>query len=112
MLERAILGISNLNQLDNKTLGQRFIKYGEEFGEFSAEVCKLEGITHKPYDQDHLIEEAADTLQCLLSIMMHICDQEEISFMDIVDQILVKNQKWREKIPQYTINDKRADNRV
>lgn len=96
--------IEDLNALDGKSIGERFIKYGEEFGEFSAEVAKAVGITQKPYDQDHLIEEAADTLQCLLSIMLDVCEHKQINFWEILHKIPEKNQKWRSKIPQYTKN--------
>lgn len=54
--------ITKLNELDCKTITEKFIKFNEEFGEFSAEVVKMLGLTQKPFDVDHLVEEAADTL--------------------------------------------------
>lgn len=105
MLEEIIKEIEELNSLDGKDIGERFIKYGEEFGEFSAEVAKAIGITQKEYDAEHLIEESADALQCLLSIMIAICNQKGLNFFDIIHMIVVKNQKWRSKMPLYTRNE-------
>jgi NTP pyrophosphatase (non-canonical NTP hydrolase) len=93
--------IKELNGLDNKTLSDRVLKFNEEFGEFSAELCKVVGISHKPYDRDHLIEEAADSLQCHFSIIIDVCEKLDIDFDEILQMILIKNQKWRSKIPFY-----------
>lgn len=102
-MEKLILHeINELNNLDNKSIPERVLKFDEEFGEFSAEMCKLVGITHKPFDREHLIEEAADSLQCHLSIILHLCDVLKIDFSEILKMIEVKNQKWRNVIPKYT----------
>lgn len=93
--------IRELNTLDNKSIAERVLKFDEEFGEFSAELCKVVGISPKPYDRDHLLEEAADSLQCHLSIILDICTKLNIDFEEILQYILIKNQKWRSKIPLY-----------
>lgn len=97
-----ISDISRLNNLDGKNIGERVIKYGEEYGEFSAELGKLIGITHKPYDEPHLKEEMADALQCLLSIYLHIVKLTGFELHEVLDTILVKNKKWEEKLKIYT----------
>ena len=93
--------IQELNLLDKKTIPQRVLKFNEEFGEFCAEICKTEGITHKPYDEAHLKEEMADALQCQLSLSLDMCKAKGIQFSEILEMIIIKNQKWRSKIPEY-----------
>ena len=96
--------IKELNTLDNKTIPERILKYDEEFGEFSAELCKLLGLTHKPYDKEHSTEEMADVIQVLFSIYLDICTKTGITMEEVFDEIPIKNNKWREKIPNYTKN--------
>jgi len=96
--------IARINGLDGRELGTRFIKYNEEFGEFSAEVIKMLGSTQKPYDQEHLIEESADALQCLISIQLHVCKLKNIDFRVVLETILEKDKKWEAKIKEYTLN--------
>lgn len=107
-IEKIIEEINELNSLDGKTLTERFLKYNEEYGEFSAEVCKLVGISHKPYDREHLVEEMADAMQNLLSEYLDICSKTDITINEVFDTILVKNKKWREKAPLYTKNNKQV----
>lgn len=97
-----IVEIDELNSHDNKTIGERFIKYNEEFGEFSAEVAKLVGITHKQYDREHLVEEMADWIQNVFSISNHITSVTDITIDEVFDKMSEKNQKWRDLIPEYT----------
>lgn len=94
--------IEELNELDNKSIAEIALKFNEEFGEFSAELCKVIGISHKPYDRDHLLEEAADSLQCHLSVILRTCKSLNIEFIDILKTMSIKNEKWRSKIPLYT----------
>ena len=62
------------------------------------------GITHKPYDEEHLKEEMADFLQNAYSICLDICEKQGFSIDEIHDTVDEKNKKWREKAPQYTKN--------
>lgn len=101
-LNKILEEIKELNSLDKKTLTERGIKFNEEYGEFCAEFGKFLGITHKPYDKEHLIEEMADAQQNLFSIYIDICDQTGITMEEVFSTILIKNNKWREKIPLYT----------
>jgi len=102
LFSKIIEDISRINLLDGRELGTRFIKYGEEFGEFSAEVIKMIGSTQKPYDEEHLIEESADALQCLISIIIHVCKEKNIDFNIVLKTILEKNKKWEAMIKKYT----------
>jgi len=101
-LEKILDEISELNSLDGKIFLERFLKYNEEYGEFSAEVCKLIGITQKPYDEAHLIEEMADAIQNQFSVYLNVCEIANFSIEEVFKQIIVKNQKWRECYPKYT----------
>jgi hypothetical protein len=65
--------IERLNDLDSKSITEKVLKFNEEFGEFSQELIKLLGFTHKPFDEEHFVEEAADSLQVLLSIQLMSC---------------------------------------
>jgi NTP pyrophosphatase (non-canonical NTP hydrolase) len=103
-MDELLAEIEELNALDNKTLPERIIKFNEEFGEFNAEVGKLIGITHKPYDKPHLIEEAADFLQNAFSVLVATGELAGFTLDDIYNEIKVKNQKWRSKAPLYTKN--------
>lgn len=92
-----------VDTVNKRTLSEMFMKFNEEFGEFSAEVIKLGGLSPKPYDREHLVEEAADTLQCLLAIYAELEDKTDISIEEIIAKIPEKNQKWRDTIPKYTL---------
>lgn len=104
ILKKIITEINELNSIDGKTLPERFIKFNEEYGEFNAEVCKFIGITHKPYDRDHLVEEMADAMQNMFSVYLDICEKTGITIEEVFQTILIKNKKWREKAPQYAKN--------
>jgi NTP pyrophosphatase (non-canonical NTP hydrolase) len=104
IIKQIITEISELNSIDGKTLTERGLKFNEEYGEFCAEVCKFVGITHKPYDKEHLREEMSDAMQNLFSIYLDICEKTGITMDEVFEMILVKNKKWREKAPLYTIN--------
>lgn len=94
--------IARINGLDGRSIPERFVKYNEEFGEFAAEVIKMIGSTQKPYDEDHLVEESADALQCLISIMLDVCKKKNIDFTRVLETILLKDKKWEAKIKEYT----------
>lgn len=87
--------IERINKKDSKSLDLRFIKFNEEFGEMCAEYLKLRGFKKGEPDKEHLLEEMADTLQCLISIYNDIKDITGIDIMnDVLPKILEKNKKW------------------
>ena len=100
--DKILEDISRLNALDTKTIPEKVLKFNEEFGEFSQELIKLLGFTHKPYDEEHFIEESADSLQVLLSIQLAACKLKGISYSKVLDALLVKNKKWEAKSKEYT----------
>ena len=108
-MEKVIKQIRHLVHLENKSLAEKIVKFNEEFGEFCAEVVKYLGLSHKPYDRDHLVEEAADSLQVLLSIFIQIENETDITVDEIMATIPEKNEKWLSKISQYTKNDRKSD---
>lgn len=117
MIKLIIKEIQELNHLDGKNLLERMVKFNEEYGEFSAEVCKMQGISHKPFDEPHLKEEMADAMQNLFSVYLEICELRGFGIDEVFAEILVKNKKWREKAPLYTkqkaiMSSVDADNRV
>lgn len=99
-----LVEINEINQIETKELPVKIIKFNEEFGEFSAEVLKMLGYTYKEYDENELKSEMADSLQCLLSIFLDICEKRNINFEDILNKVKEKNEKWRNKISSYKKN--------
>lgn len=104
ILIELIKEIHEINQIETKELPVKIMKFNEEFGEFSAEVLKLLGYTYKKYNKDELLSEMADTLQCLLSIYLDICQNHDITFHEILIKMGEKNEKWKTKISAYTKN--------
>lgn len=100
--KQVIDDIERLNGLDSKSILEKVLKFNEEYGEFSQELIKVLGFTHKPYDEEHFIEEAADSLQVLLSIQLASCMLKGIDFEIVLDKLLEKNKKWEEKMKEYT----------
>lgn len=99
--------ISNINKVEIKPTETKFLKFNEEFGEFVSEYIKLKGYSYKEFNKEAIIEEMADTLQCLLSIYADIEKETGITLKDILLTIHIKNKKWLEKISQYKkLNDK------
>lgn len=96
--------ISEINSLENKTIAEKFLKQIEEDGELAAEVLKMIGLSYKPFNREHLIEEMADSLQVKFSTFLAICDKTDITMEDVLTKIREKNEKWRSKISEYTIN--------
>lgn len=99
---KVIEDIKRLNGLDTKSIPEKVLKFNEEFGEFSQELIKLLGFTHKPYDEEHFIEESADSTQVLLSIILAACEIKGIPFERILDKLLEKDKKWEAKMKEYT----------
>lgn len=104
-IEFLLKEIKELNSLECKTIPEKFVKQVEEDGEFAAEVIKMLGLSHKPFDCEHLLEEMADSLQVKLSTYLAICDRTGITMDNVFAKIIEKNQKWREKMKEYTINN-------
>lgn len=99
---KVIEDIDRLNGLDSKSIPEKVLKFNEEFGEFSQELIKLLGFTHKPFDEEHFIEESADSLQVILSIQLAACKLKGIDFSRVLDKVLEKDEKWEAKMKEYT----------
>lgn len=98
--------IQRINEMEIKPMDAKAMKFNEEFGEFNAEYLKFKGYTYKPYDREHLIEEMADALQCLLSIYAHVGKETGITISDVLREMFIKNKKWMDLISEYKINVK------
>lgn len=101
LFKKLIEEIQELSELENKPLEARMNKFNEEYGEFSAEIIKLFGYTQKDFKYEDLIDEGADALIVLLSIILKLCTSLNIDFDEFLSAGIEKNIKWREKIPQY-----------
>lgn len=94
--------IEELTGIEPKNIPEKIMKFNEEFGELNAEIGKMLGETYKPYNQDEMLGEMADALQVLLSIYVSIGKEKNITIDDVFAKMKEKNQKWRNKIPEYT----------
>lgn len=100
--ETVVSDIRRINKVESKKLEFKIMKFNEEFGECNAEMIKLLGYTYKPYDKQNLIDEMADSLQCLISIFVDLEEKTDISIEDdIFPAIMKKNKKWESKIEEY-----------
>ena len=94
--------ICEINKSEPKDLATKLMKLEEEKGEMIAELLKFKGETYKKYNKESLTKEMADTLQCLLSIFNQIEKETGIILPEVFDSMKVKNDKWRDKIKDYT----------
>lgn len=93
--------IRRINQKEPKKLEHKILKLNEEYGEMNAEVIKLLGYTYKSYDKQDLIDELADTLQCLISVIVDIEEKADFTMEDVLAAVSKKNQKWESRIKEY-----------
>ena len=99
-----IFKIATVLQKEPKGVAERVVKFNEEFGEFNAEIIKMLGLTYKPFNRQDIIDEGADALQVLFSIILTICQEKDIEFYEFIDAMDKKNKKWESKIKDYEIN--------
>ena len=85
--------IRQLSELDEKTLTQKTLKLGEEFGELAKAVLPYENgfaTTHRFVTSTKILEEVADTILCALSIAYDLGFSDE----DLRDMMVEKCIKW------------------
>lgn len=109
-LNLAVSNIARVLAKEPKGIAERVVKFNEEFGEFNAEIIKMLGLTYKPFDRQAIIEEGADALQVLLSIILTVCEEKDIDFDEFIVALQKKNKKWESKIKDYKINETQCNN--
>jgi NTP pyrophosphatase (non-canonical NTP hydrolase) len=86
--------IQRINIIDPATPAERLCKLFEESGELAQAVNKKIGrkvVTESDEEvRDLILEEAADTIQCVISLI----DTWGISYDELVQKISSKNIKW------------------
>lgn len=85
--------IKQLSEIDEKTLSQKALKLGEEFGELAQAVLPYENgfaTTHRFVTSTKILEEVADTMLCALSIAYDLGFSDE----DLRDMMVEKCIKW------------------
>lgn len=106
--------VGELNTADLATLSERGMKLFEEAGELAKEVNKTTGRKISDIDiaaiRDGVLDEAADTIQCVFSVIdefnvMTAHTTPDITYDELVERIGVKNCKWYDSI-QYRKNKK------
>ncbi|RWZ87230.1 MAG: hypothetical protein EO766_11940 [Hydrotalea sp. AMD] len=96
--------IKQLSTTDEKTLTQKTLKLGEEFGELAKKVLPYENgfaTTHRFVTQENILEEVADVLLCAYSIAYDLGFDND----DIEEKMKEKTFKWN-KLQQNSIKGK------
>lgn len=99
-IEKLYEEIKELNKLDPATVSERTCKFFEEAGELAKEVNKLSGrkVKNSSDTRENVIKEiskeAADSIQNIFSI----CEGLGISLDDILNDMTIKNQKWKKNL--------------
>lgn len=87
--------IKYINKIDPADVSLRLNKLFEESGELAQAVNKTLGRKHHEEDVDALvssvIEEAADTIQCVMSVLA----EYDVDYVELTNMIMLKNMKWK-----------------
>jgi hypothetical protein len=85
--------VRHLSKQDRKTLSQKVLKVGEEFGELAKVALPFDNAyatTHRFTERESILEEAVDTVLCALSVAYDLDFSDEE-----IDAMLVrKSEKW------------------
>ena len=89
--------IQEINKLDQVGPAERLCKLFEESGELAQAVNRSIGrkvnTTSKEEVIDLICEEAADTIQCVISLI----DTYGITYEDLMNMMAKKNVKWKSR---------------
>jgi NTP pyrophosphatase (non-canonical NTP hydrolase) len=97
-MEQVFDKIRATTKIDGKTLTERALKTGEEFGELSEAVLSSQSVSgtgYKKKTKDDVVEEAIDVVICALSCVYQVkpdMAQEELGLI-----FNKKLDKWHEK---------------
>ncbi len=90
--------LRRISKLESKSLAERGLKLGEEYGELAAEIFKLLGKKStnqtKKETLEHLREEAVDCLIMSLDILVKV----KTSDKDVRRLLNAKLDKWLDKM--------------
>lgn len=85
--------IRTLSQADRKSLTQKVLKTGEEFGELAKKALPLENAfatNHRFVEKRDVLEECADIILCALSVAYDLGFEDD----DIEEMMQTKSEKW------------------
>jgi len=89
--------VQAINKLDDVGAPERLCKLFEESGELAQAVNRTIGRKKNRMSEEEVIdlicEEAADTIQCVLSLV----DTYGISYEDLTKMMVKKNKKWKSR---------------
>ncbi len=97
-MKKAFKDVSRLNKAKNPDTARTLCKLTEEIGELAQAINVTLG-TKKGDPKKvraNVLEEAADSIQCIFSL----CDLYKISFEEISAEILKKNGAWEHGKPK------------
>lgn len=98
--------IRELTKRDTKTLTEKVLKTGEEYGELVKRVLPyqlVDGSLHKLTTKEQILEECADLYLCLYSVVADI----GVSDSEFEEMVIKKSNKWAKL--QLNSQDKRFD---
>ena len=107
-MKQAFNRITEITNIDGKSLVERALKTSEEAGELAGATLsyvKAPGTSYKNLGKDDVIEEAVDTLICAFSMIAHA--SPEMTLEDISSIVNKKMDKWEEKVSQCNIKNKK-----
>lgn len=85
--------VRHLSKQDRKTLSQKTLKVGEEFGELAKAALPFDNAyatTHRFVEREQILEEAVDTVLCALSVAYDLDFTDE----EIDEMFDHKAEKW------------------
>ncbi len=98
--KKTVKEIVRLNKLDEKSVSKRMCKITEEIGELAQAVNKTTGIKRLKKEDtkenmlDNILEEGADSIQCVISLLGKFGFTAE----DILRKMDEKNEYWEQVI--------------
>lgn len=94
-MKKEFKDVKRINEIDPAGPAERLCKLFEESGELAQVVNKSIGRKGKKVSKaseikDHVCEEAADTIQCVFSLIDHY----DITYDELKEKLAAKNKKW------------------
>jgi hypothetical protein len=93
--------INQIMDMDNRSIEQRVIKTGEEYGEMCEAVSSASGVIgceYKGKTMDDVVEESWDTIICALSVALQA--KPSMTPKEHKELFMRKLIKWEQKVKE------------
>lgn len=97
MKQKNLKELRKVSVEDKKTLDQKCLKLGEEFGELAQVILPhvgAHGCKHKFTSRQAILEETIDVVICALSVVYAM----DFSDKQIDDALMKKTEKWKRNL--------------